>query len=229
MTTRHPPAARAPVKPAGDDDIIVRVSEASEWARRNSRAVVIGLVAILVLVVGALYYMNYRGQMAARAATELLEVRQTVATSDIPTAIAALEGFVDRFGDTEAGAEARLLLGQLHLAAGNGAQAAEAVRPVADHDDPILATSAGLLRAGALEASAQPEEAERAYLQVAEDAEFEFQQREALEDAARIRVERGDRPGAVELYDRLIGMTEEGSPDRDVYQMRRAEVMAAGS
>ena len=227
MTTR-PPAARQPQphNAAADDALLGSVYEASAWTKKNSRAVVIGLVVVAAAAFAAIYYANYRGQMAQRATTELLEVRQTVGTGDVPAAVAALDGFIDRFGDTEAGAEARLLLAQLHLATGNAAQAAEAVRPVANDDDPLLATSAGLLLAGALETSGQPEEAEAAYLRVAEDAAMEYQQREALEDAARFRVERGDRAGAVELYDRLISMVEEDSPDRDVYQMRRAEISA---
>ena len=230
MTTR-PPAARRPQAPvAGPDDALLgRVYEASAWTKKNSRAVVIGLVVLVIAAFAAIYYVNYRGQVAERAAMELLEVRQTMATGDIPAGIAALESYVGRFGDTPSGAEARLLLAQLQLATGNAAQAAEAVRPVADSRDPLLSTSAGLLLAGALESSGQAEQAEQAYLRVAEDAEFEFQRREALEDAARIRVARGDRAGAVEIYDRLIGMVEEGTPDRDVYEMRRAEITAAGN
>ena len=227
MTTRQPGTVRSHAQPGTDENVLVRVAEASDWGRKNSRALVIGLIVLAIAVVAVIYYMNYRGQMAERATSELLEVRQTVATSDPATSVAALESYIDRFGGTDAGAEARLLLAQLQLATGNAAQAAEAVRPVSEHDDPLLATSAGLLLAGALEASGQAEEAERAYLRVAEDAELEFQQREALEDAARIRVERGDRAGAVDIYDQLIGLTEEGSPDRDVYEMRRSEIMAA--
>jgi len=227
MTTRPPATHRPHAQPvATDDAVFAKVAEASAWSRQNSRALLIGLIILAIAVVAAIYYVNYRGRMAARAATELLEVRQTAATGDVPTAIAALEGYVSRFGNTPAGAEARLLLAQLHLAAGNAAQAAESVRPVVDADDPLLATSAGLLMAGALEASGQPEQAEQAYMRVAEDAEMEFQRREALEDAARIRVERGDRAGAVEIYDQLIGLTEEGSAERDVYEMRRTEITA---
>ena len=227
MSTR-PPAARRPVPSAAADDALAgKFAEASAWTSRNSRAVVIGLIVLAVAAAAGLGYMNHRAEMRTRAAAELLQVRQTAAAGDVPTAVAALQGFIDRFGNTPSGAEARLLLGQLHLASGSPAQAAEVVRPVADSDDGLLSTSAGLLLAGALEASSQPQEAEAAYLRVAEQADMAFQQREALEDAARIRVDRGDRAGAVELYDRLISLSEEGSPERDVYEMRRTEITAA--
>ena len=226
--TRNPAAARRTHAPiAGSDDAFAaRIADATEWTRRNTRAVITGLIVVAVAIFALIYYVNYREGLRTRAATELLEVRQTVATGDIPTAVTQLEAFVGRFGDTPAGHEARLLLAQLQLAQGNATQAAEAARPVAEDGDPLMATSAGLLMAGALETAGQPQEAEQAYLRVAEEAEMEFQRREALEDAARIRVERGDRAGAVELYDQLIGLTEEGSPDRDVYLMRRAEITA---
>jgi len=228
--TRHPAAHRTHAHAAAPDDVVVsKVVELSEWARRNSRAVLIGLVLLAVAGAAAIYYVNYRADMRQRAAVELLEVRQTVASGDLNATVTALAEFIGRFDGTPAADEARLLLAQLHLAQGNAAQAADVVRPVAEGDDPLVSTSAGLLMAGAYEAAGQPDQAERAYLRVAEEAELEFQQREALEDAARIRVDRGDRAGAVELYDRLIGMTEEGSPDRDVYEMRRTEITAAGS
>lgn len=226
--TRHPASRRPQSQPvAPDDAVVARAIEASSWARRNSRALIIGLIILAIAVVAVVYYVNYRADLRDRAATELLEVRQVAATGDISNAVLQLEGFVNRFDGTPAASEARLLLAQLQLAQGNATQAAEAVRPLTEDGGPLVSASAGLLLAGALEAAGQPEQAEQAYLRVAESADMEFQQREALEDAARIRADRGDRAGAVELYDRLIGMTEDDSPERDVYEMRRTELTVA--
>ncbi len=229
--TRHPAAHRTHARAADPDDLVVsKAVEVSEWARRNSRAVLIGIVVLAIAAVAAIYYVSYRGDMRQRAAIELLEVRQTAASGDLNAAVTQLDEFVARFDGTPAADEARLLLAQIHLLQGNASQAADAVRPVADGGEPLVSTSAGLLLAGAYEAAGQPEQAEQAYLRVAEEADLEFQQREALEDAARIRADRGDLAGAVALYDRLIQMTDEGSPDRDVYEMRRTEITtAAGS
>lgn len=227
--TRHPGARRthSTTSPEPDDVVIAKAFEATSWARQNSRALVIGVIVLGIAIFAVVQYIGYRADLRERAAIDLLQVRQTAVTGDFPTAVSQLESFIQRFGDTPAAAEARLLLGQIQLAQGNAAQAVEAVRPVAEGGRDLLAVSAGLLLAGAHEAAGQPQEAEQAYLRVADRAELEFQRREALEDAARIRVAAGNGAGAVELYDRLIGMTEEGSADRDVYQMRRAEILAA--
>ena len=224
--TRHPASRRTHAPVAPDDVVVAKAIEASSWARRNSRPIIIGVGVLAVAAAAALYYVNYRSGLSQRASSELLELRQVAASGDIPNAVLQLDGFVNRFDGTPAANEARLLLGQLQLAQGNAPQAVEAVRPLVDENDPLLSASAGLLLAGAYEAAGQAEQAEQAYLRVAESAEMEFQQREALEDAARIRVAEGNTAGAVELYDRLIGMAPEGSPDRDVYEMRRAEITA---
>jgi predicted negative regulator of RcsB-dependent stress response len=227
--TRHPASSRthATTTVAPDDVVVAKALEASSWARQNSRAIIIGLIVLAIAAAAVIYYVSYRRGLQERASTELIELRQVAASGDVSNAVLQLDAFVDRFDGTAAANEARLLLAQLQLAQGNAPQAIEAVEPLVGEGDPLMSASAGLLVAGAHEAAGQAQQAEQAYLRVAESAEMEFQQREALEDAARIRVANGNTAGAVELYDRLIGMVPEGSPDRDVYQMRRAEIMAA--
>lgn len=225
--TRHPAAHRTHATPVAPDDVLVsKALEASSWARRNSRTIVVALIVLAIAAAAVVYYVTYRRGLQDRASSELIELRQLAASGDVSNAVLQLDGFVDRFDGTAAANEARLLLAQLQLAQGNAPQAIEAVQPLVEEDDPLMSASAGLLLAGAHEAAGQAEQAEQAYMRVAESAEMEFQQREALEDAARIRAASGDTAGAVELYDRLIGMVAEGSPDRDVYQMRRAEITA---
>ena len=225
--TRHPASRRTHASTVAPDDVVVaRAIEASSWARRNSRAIIIGLIVLAIAVAAVLYYVSYRRGLQDRAAAELIEIRRVASSGDVTNAVLQLDGFLGRFDGTPASNEARLLLGQLQLAQGNAPQAIEAVEPLTDENDPLLSASASLLLAGAQEAAGQTAQAEQTYLRVAESAEMEFQQREALEDAARIRAASGNAAGAVELYDRLIGMVEEGSPDRDVYEMRRAEIVA---
>ena len=75
--------------------------------------------------------------------------------------------------------------------------------------------------AAAYEEAASWDQAEFVYLRVADEAELSFQVREALTDAARIRMARGDRAGAIELYDRILDDLEETDPSRGLYEMRR--------
>ena len=212
-----------------DDAVVAGFLSTAAWVRSHSRAVTIGVVVLGIGIFAAIQYVQYRSALTERAASELIQVRQTAASGNIPLAVRDLETFAERFDGTPAASEARLLLAQLQLAQGNAAQAVEAVQPVADARDPLLAASAGLLLAGAHEAAGEPEQAEQVYLRIAERAELDFQKREALEDAARIRAARGDADGAVQLYDQLIGLTQPDSPERDVYEMRRMEIVTSGA
>ena len=84
--------------------------------------------------------------------------------------------------------------------------------------------------AAAQEANKQPEQAERTYLRLADNAVFDFQKREALDRAARLRLDRGNAAGAAQLYERIIATFDEDDPqnavERAVYQMRLAEIRA---
>jgi hypothetical protein len=53
-----------------------------------------------------------------------------------------------------------------------------------------------------------------------------FRQQEALTAAAALRESNGDFAGAAELYGRLAQMSEAGTMDRAVYEMRQAEASA---
>ena len=61
------------------------------------------------------------------------------------------------------------------------------------------------------------------YLRVADAAELEYLQEAALGEAAILRQQGGDFAGAAELFRRLRDMTEEGSFERSLYEMRLAE------
>jgi hypothetical protein len=61
------------------------------------------------------------------------------------------------------------------------------------------------------------------YTRVADEARLDFVREEALNSAALLREQAGDYTRAAELYRQLIGMTEEGSFQRSLYEMRLAE------
>jgi tetratricopeptide (TPR) repeat protein len=89
--------------------------------------------------------------------------------------------------------------------------------------------AAAFLLAAAYEALKQPDRAEETYLKIADDAQFAFEQREALERAAGLRLQKGNPAGAIELYDRILKSLPDDSPDRPIYEMRIAEIRVAGS
>src|SRR5690606_16603633 len=109
---------------------------------------------------------------------------------------------------------------------GQPLRARETVQPLANDLDDGLGVNAALLLASTYEAGQEPHRAEGIYLEIEDEARFLFQRQEARDNAARLRIQRGDAAGAVELYERLLEMTPEGSSERAVYELRLGEAQA---
>lgn len=227
MTTRHPTARRTHrPQPTSDDLFVEKVLETTVWARSHRRALIAGSIALVVLLTSALWYRSYRAQRTDRAATELTQIRQTLLTGNDALAIRDLETFLDRYGGTPSEPEARLMLGQALLNTSQPQRAIEVVEPQAGNLRRPLGPAAAFLLADAYESATQLDRAEAVHLNIAERAPFLYQQQRALDAAARLRIERGDDTGAVQLYDRLLALLPADNPDRMVYEMRRAEARA---
>src|SRR5690606_1075176 len=149
-----------------------------------------------------------------------LQVEQAVQTGEDVIATRELQLFIQRHGDTPYGDEARIFLGQVHLRSGRPAEAIEALQPVVRRmEDSPVGVQAAILMATA-------QGAIQTYLQAAEAADEAFRRQEALGNAAILRQQTGDYAGAAELYSRLVQMTEPGTSDRLLFEMRLAEVEA---
>lgn len=213
----------------GDDAFIARVLALTVWAKRNARTLIMAGIVAAIAIAAGVYYMNFRSALHQQATTRLAEIRQAVASGNRPLAVRDLESFLERFDDTPAAPEARVVLARLYLEEGTPTDAIPVITPVAgDLDEPLGAAAASLL-ADAYLAADSLERAESVLLRIADDARFGFQRREALADAAMLRMERGDAAGAAELYARAVTMTPEDDPQRGIYEMRLAEARAAAT
>lgn len=229
MAQRHPGSSRR--RPddkttEADDVFIARVLELSGWAKNNSQVLILFGVAVAVVIFASLYYVDWRQNQAEAAVAELERIAQSVGVSDPEATKISLEQYLERFAGTPYGAEARLLLAQLYL---DGGQAGQALTTLQGADaslrDP-LGVQLASLRARALEAQDQPEQAEALYLRIADEADLDFQKFGALTDAARIRMSTGDYAGAAELYQRLLDEGDFAGEDRGLYEMRLGEALA---
>ena len=226
--TRHPTARRVKHSASSPDDVFVaRAFEASSWASRNRQTVIIGAIVAAVAIVGILYYAHYRDSLRERAATEIVRVRATVQSGNSALAISELEKYLASFGGTPTAEEARLMLGQQYLLTGASDKAIATVEPIAGDKDTAEGAQAAMLLAEAYESAKNTERAEQVFLAVGDQAPFLFMKQEALDNAARLRLTRGNAPGAVELLERLVEITPEVNPERDVYELRLAEARAA--
>lgn len=224
---RHPTARRVQRHAdEPDDQFIANVLEASTWATRNARAIIIGAIVLVVLVVGTIIFMSNRAAHREQAETALLTVLQTVQSGNTELAERELQTFLSNYGDTPAADHARLLLGQVYLQTEEPARAVEVLQPIADDLEEPFGASAALLLGAVHEATNDLARAEAAYLRVGENAPFDFQRNEGLDRAALLRLQQGNAAGAVELYERLVENAAENSPDRALYQIRLGEARA---
>ena len=227
MSKKHPGARRRSQKKDHDPDdvFIAKTLEVSQWAQNNQQLLTV-LGVILILGVAALvYYGNYRSTVAQQAGTQLEQIHQTIALQDREGAKAELSTFLQRFDGSAYAGEARLLLGELYLETGEPQQALAVLEPMAASPrDPLELQAAGLL-AAAYEQEGRWEDAVGLYLEIADRSDLDFQIRDALESAARIRTTQGDAEGAITLYQRLLdGVGEDEAQLRGRYEMRLAEL-----
>ncbi|HUF49720.1 MAG TPA: tetratricopeptide repeat protein [Longimicrobiales bacterium] len=227
MSIRHPTARRVHRPDAPDDVFVAGVLESTAWAKQHQRALIIGGIIATVVIVSLVLFVRNRAERRAGAEVQLNQVRAVAMSGNAPLAIRELEQFLTRYDGTPASAEARLLLARAYLDTGELQQAIETAQPIARDTDSDLGVNAAFLQAAAHEAAGANDLAERAYLSVADDARFLFQRQEALENAARLRLQSNDAAGALELYERLIDMTPQNAPERTVFEMRAGEARVA--
>ena len=230
MSKRHPGSRRAHQEPSADpDDIfLARVLGVGNWARANQQLVTILGVVVAIGIAGAVYYNGYRETLGEQAAEQLESVHQSIVLQDTEGAKNELITFLERFSGTVYEGEARLLLGDLYLQSADAQQARQVLEALGSSPrDPIEFQGAALLGA-AYEEEGRLDDAEATYLRIADRSELDFQVRNALSSAARIKVSQGDGEGAIQLYQRALETFEANEPARGIYELRIQELMMAG-
>lgn len=228
MTQRHPGQRRVATEELDEDAFVARILELGNWLKSNQQAVTIGVVVLVVAVASLVYYRNYRGSLVEQAANQLEQIHQSVALGDSEGAKNALILFVDRFESTPYAGEARMLLGELYLSRGEAEQALAVLEPMAESPREPLELQAASLLGAAYEQEGRWADAEATYLRIADRSELDFQVRDALASAARIRASQGNVAGAAELYRRILQGLKEDAPERGAWEMRLAELGQTG-
>lgn len=206
---------------------MLRAIEFSAWAKRNARLIIAVAVVLAVIVGGLIYWRMYRAQRMERAAAEFVQLQQTAASGNMQLAARDMEQYIRRFDGTVYAEEARIALAQLHLQQDSAAKAVEVLSGAAGRvDRSPMGPQAALLLAAAQQAAGDPDAAIATYMAVAEDADLSFRRIAALEAAAQLHARNGNHAEAAEVYRRLASIAAEGSPDRQVYEMRQAEAEA---
>ncbi len=211
-----------------EDAFLAGILEFSDWAQRHRDLLMFSLIGLAVVVAGTLYYISDRRNTGNRAVGELERIQQTVQIGNSEAAKGELETYLAQYGGTPYAAEARLILGGLHLESGDAASAISALEPIGRSPSSQLGLQAGVLLAVAYEQSGQLDEAVDTYLEVADRSDMTFQIREARLDAARLLAARGDYGEARDLYEEVLDGLEDTDPQRGLLEMRIAELDAHG-
>jgi tetratricopeptide (TPR) repeat protein len=221
----HPSTRRKPQSAHEQDDAFVAgVIDFSEWARQHRQMLTLLIIAGVILVMGGIYYVNFQRTLRVQAVNRLEEIHRTIAISAVEDAKAQLSSFLESFDGTDQAREAVILLGRLHLESGDAPVAISVIeRAAMGYGDPI-GIQANSLLARAYESQGRWPEAEDTFLEVADRSEFDFEIRDALSSAARVRRRQQDFAGAAELYERILATFEENAAARGIYELRLAEV-----
>jgi predicted negative regulator of RcsB-dependent stress response len=207
-----------------DDAMAMRAAALSAWAKRNAR-LIIAISAVAVVLVGGLIVWKYnQSQRRAAAAEALLALR---ANPTLVTAAggAQLQGFITRYNGTVEADEARLMLAEQRLNAGNPRAAITELQRVAGSGSP-LATQAGMMLGSAYAQAGDRPAAIRAYEEAADKAKLKYQRFEALGQAALQHEVAGNYKAAVDTYRRVLAETEANSGQATVVEMRITEALA---
>ena len=207
-----------------DDKFIATTIEVTAWARNNTQKLVIGGTGLAIILVLVVYYVGFRSTMEVQATNELDQIQQTIALGDVDAARGRIGQFLDRYGNTPSAGEARMMLGQLHLEVGDADLAVEVLAPMARDLTNPLNVQAAFLLAAAYEDQGRFEDGEDLYMRIANRADLDFQVRDALTGAARMRTLLGNYSGALNLMQEIHAGMESGDPDRAEVEMRIAEL-----
>lgn len=223
------PGGRRPEATA-DDKFVTTTLSILAWAQKNTRALVLGGLAVALLVFGVLYYTDYRRRVRDVASSEIRAIRFELAQgTDIEGTVEQLLSFLARLEGSPYNTEARLLLANALLRAN---RAAEAVGPALEASTALgkdpLATRAAFLLAAAYEEVADTAAAIDTYEEIGDKARARLDKQRGYEGAARLRAATGELAEAALLYDRLVELIPEENPRRGLYEMRAAELRASG-
>jgi predicted negative regulator of RcsB-dependent stress response len=209
-----------------DDAFVGTIRRVVSWGKENTRQLTIGGGAILIIAAVAVWMVVQQRQLETTAQTRLTQVQQTVASGNPELAIRDLRSYLDTFGGTDASDQARLLLADLLISQEQPQQAIEALGTLPDRLDDPFGLAAARLEAAALERTDQHDAAIQAYRQIADNARFPYQRREALADAARLELQRGQPAAAVGFFEEIVGTFDADEAGRGYYELWLAEARA---
>lgn len=91
-----------------------------DWTKINSKALTTGAIVVLVAAGGFWFWQRSQQLEAAAAQKALLQAKQSMSSGNLQLAQTDLQNVYNRYGSTEAGIEAAMLIAQMDFDSGKG-------------------------------------------------------------------------------------------------------------
>jgi len=95
------------------DSAADRAQTVLDWTRINARALTIGAVVVAIAAAGYWFYLRSREIQSANAEKALMNAKQSISAGNTSLAQSDLQKVYSRYGSTNAGVEAAMLLAQI--------------------------------------------------------------------------------------------------------------------
>ncbi len=194
MTEPVAPISRSP---SAEENIV-------EWMQRNGRTLTIAVVVIAIAAGGYWFYVRSVELKNANAGQALNTALQSIQAGNKALATADLQKVVDRYGDTQSGVEAGVLIAQMAFNDGRIADGVKVLSGLTTSSAAKLdlASIYGLIGDGQMQGD-KPADAAKSYQKAAEvsvsDADRSFQ----LSKAARALLQAKDTSSAAAIWQKL--------------------------
>ncbi len=215
---------------SGEDRFVGGTLQLLAWAQRNTRALVLTIMAAAIVIFAVKYYFDYKTKVREAAATEMVNLRFQLQSGTTDQIVEQLRAYLIQFNGTTYAQEARVLLAHTLLQANRAAEAIEPARQAMENlGNDILSLRAAFLAAAAYEEVADTAGAIGIYRRIEQETDSRVQRARALEAMGLLMAASGDAAGAASVYDELVKSAPEDSPARPFYEMRAAEYRARAS
>lgn len=205
-------------------DVEERVESLVAWLEAYSRQLMYGAIALLVVAGGFWFYKQSNMRQAESASTALSEAQSALAAGNLPLAQSDLEKLIQRYGSTDAGMQAHVLLAQVHYDKGEFVQGIAELKPVVDSKSAYTAASAINLTGAGYEQSGKFADAAAAYEKAAGKAPYKTDRDVYMANAARALTTAGKVDDAKKIWTDLA-KDDEGSASAEA-RVRLGEIEA---
>jgi predicted negative regulator of RcsB-dependent stress response len=182
-----------------DDD----VSPILEWLRSHTRLATYAGVTLLAIAAAVYMWRRSDAIKQARAEQALLSASRTFSSGNLPLAQSDLEKLIGRYGSTNAGSQARMLLAQILYDQGKVDSGLKVLEDVGAGPGGAFTASVHALKAAGQEQAGRAAQAAAEYERAAEAARGDVERDTYRADAARAYGVAGDTAKALAIWQAL--------------------------